>query len=47
MTNQEKKLYEDPEVLRQIIDNLKGKKFRLDCGHYAKSIVMRREASQI
>ena len=34
MTEQEKKLYENTEVLKQIIKDLKGRKFRLDCGHH-------------
>jgi hypothetical protein len=34
MTNQEEERYEDPQALRQIIQNLKGRKFRLDCGHH-------------
>ena len=34
MTNQQKEVYEDTEVLKQIIKNLKGRKFRLDCGHH-------------
>ena len=28
-----KKDYEDTKELKQIIANLKGRKFRLDCGH--------------
>jgi len=34
MTNQQKEVYEDAEALKQIIKNLKGRKFRLDCGHH-------------
>ena len=34
MTQQEKSRYEDPEILRQILLQLKGRKFRLDCGHH-------------
>ena len=34
MTKQEQEVYQDTEVLRHIIDNLKGRKFRLDCGHH-------------
>ena len=34
MTNQQKEVYEDTEALKQIIKNLKGRKFRLDCGHH-------------
>jgi hypothetical protein len=33
MTKQEKKVYQDTEVLRDIIKGLKGEKFNLDCGH--------------
>lgn len=33
MTKQQKQKYEDTEVLRKIIQDLKGKKYRLDCGH--------------
>ena len=34
MTQQEKSRYEDPEILRRILQQLKGRKFRLDCGHH-------------
>ena len=34
MTNEEKKKYEDTEKLRQILRTLKGRKFKLDCGHH-------------
>jgi len=34
MTNQQKEVYEDTEALKQIIKNLKGRKFKLDCGHH-------------
>ena len=34
MTKEQEKIYEDTEVLRKIICNLKGKKFCLDCGHH-------------
>lgn len=34
MTRQQKQLYEDTDVLRKIIADLKGRKFRLDCGHH-------------
>jgi len=33
MTKKEKKVYRDADDLRDIIKNLKGEKFRLDCGH--------------
>ena len=29
----EKKTYEESEVLKQIVNELKGRKFLLDCGH--------------
>lgn len=34
MNKQEKRLYEDTGVLKHMIENLKGRKFRLDCGHH-------------
>jgi hypothetical protein len=34
MTKTKREVYESPESLRQIIRDLKGKKFRLDCGHH-------------
>ena len=34
MTQEEKSRYEDPEILRHILQQLKGRKFRLDCGHH-------------
>ena len=34
MTKQEKTVYQDTNDLRDIIKNLKGKKFRLDCGYH-------------
>ena len=34
MTKQQKQLYEDTDVLRKLITDLKGRKFRLDCGHH-------------
>ena len=33
MTKQQKEAYQDTEALRKIIKSLKGRKFRLDCGH--------------
>ena len=41
MTNTQKEAYEDTDVLRETLSRLKGRKFKLDCGHYAQSIVMR------
>ena len=35
MTKQQREAYQDTEVLREIIKSLKGRKFKLDCGHYA------------
>jgi hypothetical protein len=34
MNEQQKEVYDQPQVLRQIIENLRGRKFRLDCGHH-------------
>jgi hypothetical protein len=34
MTKEKKELYQDTKKLREIIRSLKGKKFRLDCGHH-------------
>ena len=35
MTKEQKRQYEEPEVLREILKRmLAGKKFRLDCGHH-------------
>jgi len=35
MTRQQKQLYNEPEILRDILQRaLAGKKFRLDCGHH-------------
>ena len=33
MTKEKKAAYEDAESLKQIIAALKGRKFKLDCGH--------------
>ncbi len=34
MTKQQKEAYQNVEELKKIIQSLKGKKFKLDCGHY-------------
>jgi len=35
MTNEQKKAYQEPELLREILQRaLKDKKFTLDCGHH-------------
>jgi hypothetical protein len=35
MTNKQKEAYNEPEILRNILQRtLAGKKFRLDCGHH-------------
>ena len=34
MTQAQKKASESQESLREIIESLKGRKFRLDCGHH-------------
>jgi len=33
MTKQQKEAYQDVKELKKIIQNLKGKKFKLSCGH--------------
>ncbi len=33
MTKQEREVYQDVDELRDIIRDLRGMKFRLDCGH--------------
>ena len=34
MTKKQKNQYLETDMLRQLLSPLKGKKFRLDCGHY-------------
>ncbi|MDA3790150.1 MAG: hypothetical protein PF503_16865 [Desulfobacula sp.] len=34
MTKQQKRSYQDVEELKKIIRSLKGKKYRLSCGHH-------------
>ena len=34
MTKQQKEAYQDVDELKKIIRSLKGRKFRLDCGHH-------------
>ena len=34
MTQEEESRYEDADALRKALANLKGRKFRLDCGHH-------------
>jgi len=34
MTNEQARLYEETDSLRQFLDRLKGRKFKLDCGHH-------------
>jgi len=34
MTQAEKEKYQDANALREIFMQLRGKKFRLDCGHH-------------
>jgi hypothetical protein len=34
MTKQEREIYQDTKELRKVIENLRGMKFRLDCGHH-------------
>ncbi|MGC9975157.1 MAG: hypothetical protein ABSC57_00350 [Syntrophales bacterium] len=33
MTEARRKAYESQEAIREIVESLKGRKFRLDCGH--------------
>jgi hypothetical protein len=34
MTKNQKDRYQNPEELKNFLDGLKGRKFRLDCGHH-------------
>jgi hypothetical protein len=34
MTREKKEHYQDTEGLRKVIHQLKGQKFKLDCGHH-------------
>jgi hypothetical protein len=34
MTRKQKDTYEDTNRLRELLKELKGRKFRLDCGHH-------------
>lgn len=34
MTKQQKQAYQDVEKLKKIIQNLKGRKYKLSCGHH-------------
>jgi len=34
MTKNQKEVYDSTDHLREIFKNMKGKKFRLDCGHH-------------
>jgi hypothetical protein len=34
MTRKQKENYEDTDTLRELLKELKGRKFRLDCGHH-------------
>jgi hypothetical protein len=34
MTKEQESKYEDAEILRDIIMSLRGRKFKLDCGHH-------------
>ena len=33
MTKQQKQAYQDVEELKKVIQNLKGRKYKLSCGH--------------
>jgi hypothetical protein len=36
MTNEQRREYSEPELLKDILERiLKGKKFKLECGHYS------------
>jgi len=47
MTNEQKKKYEDTKKLRQILKTLKGRKFKLDCGHHLGNNIMIYNGSDI
>ncbi|MDY6953109.1 MAG: hypothetical protein SWE60_16495 [Thermodesulfobacteriota bacterium] len=34
MTKKQKEAYEDTDVLREMLSRLRGRKFKLDCGHH-------------
>jgi hypothetical protein len=34
MTTKQREKYEDTDTLRELLKELKGRKFRLDCGHH-------------
>ena len=34
MTEDQKRKYESTDTLRKVINELKGRKFKLDCGHH-------------
>jgi len=34
MTQEEKSMYQETEKLKEFLNNLKGMKFKLDCGHH-------------
>lgn len=34
MTREQKSRYEDVSILKNILMNMKGRKFKLDCGHH-------------
>ena len=34
MTKEEEEKYEETQILREEIEKLRGRKFRLDCGHH-------------
>ena len=34
MTRKQRERYQDTEVLRAVFEQLKGRKFKLDCGHH-------------
>ncbi len=34
MTTKEKQKYQSPDELRKVFNQIRGRKFRLDCGHH-------------
>lgn len=34
MTKEKQAEYEDTQILKQILETLKGRKFKLECGHH-------------
>jgi len=34
MTTRQKRQYEETDALRRVLEGIKGRKFKLDCGHH-------------